>query len=285
MAHNQNIIIKRGDYGPHVIQIQKGLRKAGFWPAYVPYSKNFGPTTDKYLRLFQEAKGLVKDGKAGNSTITTLGVDIEMPTSGFDEKYKDVIIKGSTFPDKPVSYNARIRLNSEIVNEYIPTMLDVMKDEPRGFQLLVTIMAYKEGFRKSPRMTRSYRTHNPGNIGNTDNGMDHPIGNLRDGIRAQQNYIRKVVEGRHGAYPMNGRKIIPAYLSEEVAKHSKMYGMSPYLPGYDFIFTGELEQFVKIYATGARAGNGYLSMIISYFKKNGYVINEHSKIQDIIKMR
>ena len=59
--------------------------------------------------------------------------------------------------------------------------------------------------------------------------------------------------------------------------------MSPYVPGYDFIFTGQLDQFVKIYATGARAGNSYLSMILSYFKKNGIYITQHSKIQDIIK--
>ena len=61
--------------------------------------------------------------------------------------------------------------------------------------------------------------------------------------------------------------------------------MSPYLPGYNFVFTGQLDQFVKIYATGARAGNGYVNMIISYFKKNGIYITPKSKIQDIIKIK
>ena len=60
--------------------------------------------------------------------------------------------------------------------------------------------------------------------------------------------------------------------------------MSPYLPGYEFIYTGQLDQFVKIYATGARGGNGYVSLIISYFKKNGITITPQSKIQDIIKL-
>jgi hypothetical protein len=57
------------------------------------------------------------------------------------------------------------------------------------------------------------------------------------------------------------------------------------VPGYDFTFTGQLDQFVKIYSTGARAGNGYLSMIISFFNQNGISIGPDSKIQDIIKIK
>ena len=60
--------------------------------------------------------------------------------------------------------------------------------------------------------------------------------------------------------------------------------MSPYLPGYEFTFTGQLDQFVKIYSTGARGGNSYLSMIISYFNQNGLSIKPESKIQDVIKL-
>ena len=102
MAHDNNIIIKRGDYGSHVVEIQKALKKAGFWPSYVPFSKNFGPTTDKYVRKFQEAKGLVKDGKVGKNTIGALEIEITLPKSdeaGFDTKYKGVTIQGSHFPE------------------------------------------------------------------------------------------------------------------------------------------------------------------------------------------
>ena len=84
---------------------------------------------------------------------------------------------------------------------------------------------------------------------------------------------------------MNRKKVIKPYFSKEIAKHTKLYGMSPYVPGYTFRFTGQLDQFVKIYSTGARAGNGYVNMIISYFKKNGIYITPQSKIQDIIKMK
>jgi peptidoglycan hydrolase-like protein with peptidoglycan-binding domain len=279
-----NVVIKRGDYGPHVVELQKGLKKAGFWPAYVPFNKNFGPTTDKYLRKFQEANDLVVDGKAGKATFTKLGMKVELPIEleeQFDTKWKNKTIQGSTFPDKPINYNSKIRLNKEILEEYIPTRDKVMAGYPKGFLLLVTIMAYKEGFRKG---TRSYRTNNPGNIGNTDSGANKHNGTLASGIELQINYIEKIASGNHRAYPMNKKKVIKPYYSPEIAKHSKLYGMSPYVPGYEFTFTGQLDQFVKIYATGARAGNSYLSMILSYFKKNGINLTPESKIQDIIKM-
>lgn len=277
------VIVKKGDYGPHVVKLQKGLKKAGFWPSYIPFNKNFGPTTDKYLRKFQAAKDLVVDGKAGKQTFTALGIEVEVPeTSVYDEKYKDITIKGSHFPDKPIKTNMKIRLNKEILEEYIPTRDACLGDATKGLKLLVTIMAYKEGFRKG---TRSYRTNNPGNIGNTDSGMNKKIETLQEGILAQKNYVMKIVNGKHKAYPLGKRKIISPYFSPEIAKHSKLYGMSPYLPGYNFIFTGQLDQFVKIYATGARGGNSYLSMIISYFKQNGITVTPETTLQDIVNIK
>ncbi len=274
-------IIKRGDKGSHIIEIQKGLKAVGLWPLGVPYSKNFGPTTDKVIRKFQKINGLVVDGKVGKSTLNRLGIHIVQPKSGFDEKYRGVVIQGSVFPDKPITWNSRIRLNSEMTNEYLPAMEKAMVGMTKGFKLLVTIMAYKEGFRKG---TRSYRYNNPGNIGNTDSGANHIVDSLLSGVLLQKGYIESIVDGEHRAYPMNRKKIIKPYFSKEIAKHTKLYGMSPYVPGYSFTFTGQLDQFVKIYSTGARAGNGYVNMIISYFKKNGISITPQSRIQNIIKM-
>tara|TARA_R110000868_G_scaffold78911_3_gene224742 strand:- start:3883 stop:4497 length:615 start_codon:yes stop_codon:yes gene_type:complete len=202
-----------------------------------------------------------------------------MPIS--PEKYKEVTIKGSHFPDKAIYNNLSIRLSREILNEYIPALNKALENDPYGLRLLCTIMTHQEGFKSG---SRSYRTNNPGNIGNTDSGLNKNIETLEEGVLAQKNYISRIIDGKHKAYPMGKRKLIPPYYSPEIAKHTKLYGMSPYLPGYDFIFTGQLDQFVKIYSTGARAGNGYLSMIISYFVKNGIDINETSKIQDIIKI-
>ena len=146
------MIIKRGDKGSHVKEIQKQLYKAGFWPSYVPYSENFGPTTDKYVRLFQTARGLVSDGKVGKSTIKKLGGKITLDVNTkYDERYKHVTIMGSSLRSSPIRNNIRIRFNKDLVERYLPEMRSAMSDKPLGFQLLVTIMAYKEGYRKGTR--------------------------------------------------------------------------------------------------------------------------------------
>jgi len=68
---------------------------------------------------------------------------------------------------------------------------------------------------------------------------------------------------------MGKRKLIKPYFSKEIFNNPH-YGLPANLPGYDFIFTGQLDQFVKIYATGARGGNSYLSRIISFFHSKGF---------------
>lgn len=187
--------------------------------------------------------------------------------------------KGSTFPDAPYISNLKVSLSQEIISEYLPEIKKLKLG--KGLRLLLEIMADKEGFYKG---SKSYRTNNPGNIGNTDLGATKTLKTLRDGIMAQVNYIDKIIKGNHKSFPLNKRVLIKPFFSKEIAKNKKNYGMSPYLPGYDFIFTGQIDQFVKIYSTGARAGNGYVNEIVSYFKKNGVEITPESKIQDIIKI-
>lgn len=280
------MLIQKGAKGKHVTKIQKALDKAGFW-TYGKFTEYFGNVTEDAVEKFQEAKSLTVDGEVGPQTLKALGitisesVDLPSPSDEFDTKYKDVTIQGSHFPDKPIKSGLNIRLSKEIKEEYLPTLENVMGDQPLGFKLLCTIMAHKEGFFKK---SRSYRTNNPGNIGNTDSGANKKNLSLEDGILLQKDYILKIAEGNSRTYPMNKKKVIKPYYSKEIAKHAKSYGMSPYVPGYEFVFTGQLDQFVKIYSTGARGGNGYLSMIVSYFKNNGIDITSESKIQDIIKI-
>lgn len=195
----------------------------------------------------------------------------------FDLKWKDKIIKGSTFPDKPYKI-VPVVLNPAMLDEYIPALNKI--EATKGMKLLVTVMAFKEGFYKG---TRSYVNNNPGNIGNTDSGANKKLPTLEDGIKLQIQFIKDICAGKNAAFPMGQKKLIPAYFSNEIAKNSVKYGMSPYLPGYEFTFTGQLDQFVKIYSTGARAGNSYINTIVSYFKQNGVDITPESKIQDIIK--
>jgi hypothetical protein len=280
------MLIQRGAKGPHITKIQKALDAAGFW-TYGKFTDDFGQVTEDAVEKFQSAYGLTIDGEVGPKTLKALKItideDVDLPTPPADEetKYKDVTIKGSVFPDKPVRDNLNIVLTSEMVREYLPALQQAMGDQPRGFKLLCTIMAQKEGFYKG---TRSYATNNPGNIGNTDSGANKKNKTLVDGILLQKNYILDVIGGKNSAFPIGKLKIIKPYYSPEIAKNAKVYGMSPYVPGYEFVFTGQLDQFVKIYSTGARAGNSYLSMIISYFKMNGFNIGPDSKIQDIIKL-
>lgn len=165
-------------------------------------------------------------------------------------------------------------------NEYLPALEKALAGSPKGLKYLCTIMAHKEGYFKG---SRSYRTNNPGNIGNTDSGRNRSNSTLEDGILLQRDYINKVIAGKHSAFPMGKKKIIKPYYSPEIAKHPS-YGMSPYLPGYEFVFTGQLDQFVKIYSTGARGGNGYLSMIISYFNSKGIKLTEKSTLSEIVKI-
>jgi len=253
----------------------------------------FGSNTLTAIKNFQ--KGALNfsntDGKVdvGGKTwkgLNDSSVAYKKPTTptestGFNEKYKDFRIQGSVFPDKPIQRNMRITLRPEMMNEYLPAMEKALAKSSLGMRLLCTIMAHKEGYYKG---TRSYRTNNPGNIGNTDSGRNRTNSSLENGILLQRNYVKSIIDGKHSAYPMNKKKVIKSYYSPEIAKHAKTYGMSPYLPGYEFVFTGQLDQFVKIYSTGARGGNSYLSMIISYFKKNNIEINEKTTLQEIVKI-
>ncbi|MDG1333561.1 MAG: hypothetical protein P8P74_14590 [Crocinitomicaceae bacterium] len=99
------------------------------------------------------------------------------------DKYKDITINGSTFPDSPIRTTLKIDLNSTMKNEYIPAIDDVMANEHVGFRYLLIAMTHQEGFREG---TRSYRNNNPGNIGNTDSGANKGFDTLADGILAQK---------------------------------------------------------------------------------------------------
>lgn len=213
-------------------------------------------------------------GKESQNTIPTESVNHAAMAKG-----KDKTIQGSVYPDAKIYTTKKIKFNSEITNEYLPAMEKALAGSSKGMKLLCTIMAFHEGFKKG---SRSYRTNNPENIGNTDAGANVAVKTLEDGIRRQRDYINRICAGKNTAYPMGKKKIIKPYYSPEIARNPQ-YGLPANLPGYEFVFTGQLDQFVKIYATGARAGNGYLSTILSYLIANGMNVNAQSKIQDIVK--
>lgn len=272
------ILLKKGSKGTQVRQLQGKLG--------IHVDGDFGDDTANAVKAYQSghgmrATGIVDDALWQKIVGVTAAQPTTSPTQNGLQKYKDVIIQGSTFPDKPYRSDVSISLNADIRNTYIPTLNKAIPNAPKGLKLLLTIMAVKEGFKKG---TRSYRTNNPGNIGNTDNGSNRGLPTLADGILLQKKFIEDIVANKKSQYPMNKEKLIPPYYSKEIAKNPKVYGMSPWLPGYKFVFTGQIDQFVKIYSTGARGGNSYINMIVSYFKANGITITPESKLQDIIQM-
>lgn len=196
--------------------------------------------------------------------------------------YKNMIIQGSVFSGAPINDEMKISFTKELLEKYIPVLNEVVDEKMTGLKALMTIMTSKEGFYKG---TRSFKTNNPGNIGNTDSGANNKIETLKDGVKAQMDYVLRVASGKHPAYPLGRLKKIPPAYSKEIAANQKTYGLDPYLPGYRFIYTGQLDQFVKIYSTGARGGNSYLSMIISYFKNLGIHVTPQTTLKEIINIQ
>lgn len=195
------------------------------------------------------------------------------------KSYKGITIDGSTFPDSPYQ-KVNVKLNSTIINEYLPALNAALPNEPKGLKLLMTAMTHQEGFKAG---TRSYRTNNPGNVGNLDNGQNKPFKTLQEGIIAQAEHLKAIAEGKKKAYPLNKPVKLEPYFSPEIAANPQ-YGLPAYLPGYSFTYTGQLDQFIKIYSTGARATNSYLNVIVSYFSNNGLTMTPESKLQDIIQL-
>lgn len=205
----------------------------------------------------------------------------EKPKTMPPTSYKGVVIEGSTFPGKPYE-TIQVKLNSYMVNEYLPAMEKVCGGKPKGLKLLITAMAHIEGFKPG---SRSYRTKNPGNIGNTDSGANKPAATLEEGVQRQINYIQRIVDGKSKVYPMNKQVYLPPFYSKEINANPKAYGVSDgNVPGYKFTFTGQIDQFVKIYATFPRINQTYVNTIVSFFQQNGLTISPQSKIQDIISI-
>ena len=191
------------------------------------------------------------------------------------EKYKDIIFDGSTFQDDKYK-TVKVVLNDTIKTEYLPALEKL--PYTKGLKLLMTAMTHMEGFRKG---SRSYRTNNPGNVGNTDSGANKKLVTLSDGIQLQADHLKKIAEGKSKYYPLGKQITLKPFYSPEIANNPQ-YGLPANLPGYKFVYTGKLDQFIKIYSTGARVTNIYINTIVSYFAQNGITITPADKLIDII---
>lgn len=218
--------------------------------------------------------------------------------------------KGASNP--PVN-TYKVRINKTIKNEYIPAANNV-KGYSKGIKMLAAIMTNQEGFaaytgpnasRRNNKKyggsyrgtyynsvtgkvgTKGYRTNNPGNVGNTDNGATVEYPTLEAGISKQLGHLEEIARGigrTAKAYPLNQKKIILPFYSEEVDNNYSNYGLTPYFPGYKFLYIGKLSQFIKIYSTGARGGNNYLTLILSFFKLNGIDATPNTTLGEILTL-
>ena len=126
-----------------------------------------------------------------------------------------------------------------------------------------------EGFAPN---TKAYRTNNPGNIGNTDNGGTRGFSALESGIKGQYNYLVGVALNQNKNYKLGSHKKAPSIYDKDT---SQTY------PGIDFTYTGTLDQYLKIYSTGARKYPTYLNLVITYFRNAGHTITGQTTLKEI----
>lgn len=194
--------------------------------------------------------------------------------------FQNLIIEGQEAPNaKPSVDTLKVVFSKEILKEYIPIWQKI--EANYGIKLLALIMAQKEGFEKG---SRSYRTNNPANMGNVDSGVNVSFPTLKSGIEHQIKTLTRIALGNHKAYPINKMVELKPFYSKEIAANKTTYQLEPYCPGYKFYYTGRLDQFIKIYATGPRQKNTYLSLIRSYFKNQGFEIKDSTTLQTILEI-
>jgi len=81
------MLLKEGDKGASVKEIQKVLKHHGFYSG--PIDGDFGPGTDKAVRLYQKNKGLTVDGLVGKRTYRHLLDGVDTDRMGIDENSED----------------------------------------------------------------------------------------------------------------------------------------------------------------------------------------------------
>jgi predicted chitinase len=76
---NQPPVLKLGDKGQAVLQVQQALKQFGYLPGSTPDGA-FGPKTQQAITAFQAAQGLNTTGYVDNDTLAALGFEVEADT-------------------------------------------------------------------------------------------------------------------------------------------------------------------------------------------------------------
>jgi len=160
-------------------------------------------------------------------------------------------------------------VSKTIKEVYVPALEKAVPDGSKGIKLLMTAQTQMEGFATG---TKSYRTNNPGNIGNTDNGGTNKFATLEEAAKGQYKTTEGVALNKNKNYKIGERKKAPAIFDKDSAQG---------YPGIDFVYKGTLDQYLKIYSTGARKYDTYLNLVVKYFAKNGHTITGETTLKQI----
>lgn len=191
----------------------------------------------------------------GSLSIQSVDVLISADDTSTGSSKDPSLCLSKTNPLNPDTANgSTITLNSSM-QEYKKN-IDSLTSISTGRKLLMTAQTHVEGFFPG---SKSYRTNNPGNIGNTDDGKTRTFGSLKEGIEGQ---VKQTANGING---VGSYKIGIKY---DCALGGEVYD-------------GSLYQYLRIYSTGARKSNAYVNAIIGYFKANGKNINARTKMSEI----
>jgi hypothetical protein len=202
-------------------------------------------------------------------------------------KAQTIVLKGTTekrsgptysddFSSTGVSNTERKGLKSSgkvsnyIKTEYIPALDKAVPNGRKGIKMLITAQTQMEGFFPG---AKSYRTKNPGNIGNTDNGGTKKLDSLELGVKLQYNYVEKVALNKDPNYPVGKNKTAPGVNDRDSGQTYPSINFKPY--------KGTLDQYLQIYSTGARKYDTYVNLVIAYFKRNGHTITKDTTLKEI----
>ena len=133
------LLLKLGDSGAQVKQLQEKLKEAKFDPG-TPDGQ-FGAGTEAAVKAFQKSEGLVADGVAGPRTLTKLGVlpaPVALPDTTASVQVSNVV---KMFPDAPLGN----------IKTHLPNVLAALSAAKLGDRVMVltalsTIRAETAGF-------------------------------------------------------------------------------------------------------------------------------------------
>jgi hypothetical protein len=138
-------------------------------------------------------------------------------------------------------------LSGPIVTKYVPALNQVQA--ATGIKTLALAHAIMEGFYPG---TPAYNRNNPGNIRSTS-GPFIKFQSLFDGVTAQINYLQRIINGQHRAYPYGGNST--------------------------------LKQYVYTYAPPSEnKPENYIASIIANFGKQGYKITRDTTLNQIASL-